>query len=165
MAMNACVCVCVFTDEPFLSCCISSGRESKRRAPTLISFSTLCAVMSNGLGSFSHTIAAVCAQELSKKWNASTMNFSVPKSFPSRFSGYIELPGKQVTTGCRWQKEGLWGRSGAGLGPSPSHPETPSLSPPFPCLWFKKKRKKKKHKRHLNTSTPFLTFFTREKSV
>lgn len=70
------------------------------------------------------------------------MNFSVPKRFPSRFSGYIEPPGKQVTTGCRWQKEGLWGRSGAGLGPSPSRPEMPSLSPPFPCLWFKMKRKK-----------------------
>lgn len=57
------VCVCAWVYIPFLSSCVCSGNVSNRRAPTLISFSTLSAGICNGLGSFSHTIATVCVQE------------------------------------------------------------------------------------------------------
>lgn len=55
------VCVCVYV--PLLSSCVCSGNEPNLRAPTLISFSIFSAAMSNGLGSFSHTIATVCIKE------------------------------------------------------------------------------------------------------
>lgn len=124
--------VCV----PFLSSCVSSGNKSNCRAPTLISFSTLSAVMSNGLGSFSQTIATIWVQEnLTLKvqphthpqkilnWGSQTNkqrnNLEKWKRTKAQDKGYRGQRGTQATTGCRWQKGGLSGRSGESLWPSP----------------------------------------------
>lgn len=53
----------------------------------------------------------------------------------SQDKGYKGRPGKRVTTGCRWQTGGLWGRSDASLWPSPLPRVTSPPSPPSPCLW------------------------------
>lgn len=66
---KTCKCVCV--SIPLFSSCVCLGNESNRRVPTLISFSTRSAAISNGLGSFSHTIATGFVNE-NYKVNAQT---------------------------------------------------------------------------------------------
>lgn len=127
---------------PLFNSCVCSGNESNRRAPTLISFSTLSAAMSKGLGSFSQTITAIFVQEHStpngqtSPTDAETPEASIPSPMPDE--GYRAPPGKRVTTGCTRQRAGLWGPSDASPWAAPLSPVMSPPSPPSPCLWSHK---------------------------